>query len=152
MHYQANILLIEDNAADSLLVATALRNGTLKPKISVAKDGEEAERYLGAVASGRAPRPDLIFLDWNLPKKSGLEILLRLKGNTSLRCVPVVVLTSSDAEGDVNAAYAAQANSFLTKPSDLDEFLSLIDGLKEYWFRKVKLPTTCTLSYWERPI
>jgi two-component system, chemotaxis family, response regulator Rcp1 len=138
----AEILLVEDNPGDVRLTLEALKETPLPNHISVAKDGEEAIHFLrrhGAFAN--APRPDLILLDLNLPKKSGREILSELKQDPKLRRIPVVVLTSSTAEKDVLEAYDLSANCYVTKPVDLDQYLDVLRKIQDFWLNVARLPT-----------
>ena len=135
------ILLVEDNPGDVLLTREAFQEGRLAHHLSVVEDGEEAIRFLrqeGKHAS--APRPDLILLDLNLPKKDGRELLAEVKGDPVLRHIPVIVLTTSDAEQDVWRAYKLHANCYLTKPVQMEEFLNKIRSVEEFWLTVVRLP------------
>ena len=136
------ILLVEDNPGDVLLTQEAFREGRLAHRLSVAEDGEEAMRFLyrqGAYAN--APRPDVILLDLNLPKKDGRELLAEIKDDPVLRYIPIIVLTTSDAEQDVWRAYKLHANCYLTKPVDLDDFMRKIRSFEEFWLTVVRLPS-----------
>jgi two-component system, chemotaxis family, response regulator Rcp1 len=136
------ILLVEDNPGDVELTMAALRRAKMTNRPIVATDGEEALAALrneGAYAS--APRPDLILLDLNLPKKSGVEVLAEIKQDPSLRSIPVVVMTSSKAEEDVVRTYDLHANCYVTKPVDLDQFRNVVRSITEFWFALVRLPT-----------
>lgn len=135
------ILLIEDNPADVLLTREAFRESRYLPKISVAEDGEVALRYLrrqGRYAD--ASRPDLILLDLNLPKKDGRELLAELKADPYLRQIPVIVLTTSEAEQDIERAYELHANCYLTKPFDINEFVRKVRSIEDFWLTVVRLP------------
>ena len=135
------ILLVEDNAGDVVLTREALRERTAHTRLSVASDGEEALARLrrqGRYADTAAP--DLILLDLNLPRLGGREVLAALKADEQLRYIPVVVLTSSQAEQDILACYDLHANCFVSKPSDLDEFLKVIQSIETFWLTVVKLP------------
>jgi chemotaxis family two-component system response regulator Rcp1 len=135
------ILLVEDNPGDVLLTQEALREGRLAHRLSVTEDGEEAMHFLrreGKFAD--APRPDLILLDLNLPKKDGRELLQEVKGDPTLRHIPVIVLTTSEAEQDIWRAYKLHANCYLTKPIEMDDFLRKIRSLEEFWLTIVCLP------------
>jgi two-component system, chemotaxis family, response regulator Rcp1 len=136
------ILLVEDNAADVRLTQEALREGKIRNRLSVVEDGEVAMRYLrreGEFAD--ATRPDVVLLDLNLPRKNGREVLREMKGDARLRNIPVVVLSSSEAEQDVIAAYNLHANCYVTKPVDLDQFVRAIQSIEQFWFTIVKLPS-----------
>jgi len=139
---KVQILLVEDNPGDVGLVQEAFHEGRLLHELHVAKDGVEALRFLrreGRYAG--APRPDLILLDLNLPKKDGREVLDDVKNDPSLREIPVIVLTTSDDEGDVHKAYRLHANCYLTKPVDMDDFIHKIRGIEEFWLTIVRLPS-----------
>jgi CheY-like chemotaxis protein len=135
------ILLAEDNPGDVKLTKKALEQGKLVNNLHVVTDGVETMAYLrneGEYAD--TPRPDLILLDLNMPRKGGKEVLQELKADDDLKRIPVVVLTSSDAEEDVVRSYELHANAYLTKPVDFDGFLEVIDTLEEFWLEVVKLP------------
>lgn len=136
------VLLVEDDPADAALAKRALRQGPASCDVHQAKDGVEALEFLRR-AGGRfaaAPRPDLVLLDLNMPRKDGREVLAEMKGDPALKSIPVVVLTTSDVRRDVETSYRSGANSFVTKPMDLEEFFALIHALERYWFRTVTLP------------
>ena len=136
------ILLVEDNPGDVLLTREALRDGKIQNNLQVVADGEEALAYLRRkVANGQAPRPDLILLDLNLPRKDGREVLADIKADPDLRTIPVVVLTSSKAEEDVLRSYHLHANCYITKPVDLPQFINVVRAVEEFWLSIVKLPT-----------
>ena len=140
-NHQFEILLVEDNAGDVLLTQEAFREGRLAHRLSVVEDGENAMHFLRQ--EGRhtdAPRPDLILLDLNLPKKDGRELLAEVKGDPVLRHIPVIVLTTSDAEQDVWRAYKLHANCYLTKPVQMDDFLNKIRSVEDFWLTVVRLP------------
>jgi two-component system, chemotaxis family, response regulator Rcp1 len=135
------ILLVEDNPGDVRLTREALREGKVRNNLYVAPDGVEALRFLrreGEYAD--AVRPDLILLDLNLPKKDGREVLEDIKADPALRYLPVVVLTSSEAEQDIVRAYDLHANCYVTKPVDLDQFIHVVHSIENFWFTIVKLP------------
>lgn len=135
------ILLVEDNPADAKLTLLALQKMKLSNQVKVVKDGAEAMAYLRKEGpySGAA-RPDLILLDLNLPKKSGHEVLTEIKGDESLRRIPVIILTTSEDEKDIFKTYEHHANSFITKPVDMDGFLTIVKAIEGFWFTIVKLP------------
>jgi CheY-like chemotaxis protein len=136
-----NILLVEDNPADVDLTRLALRDVPLMPRVHVAGDGVEALAFLRKEGPhGSAPRPDLILLDLNMPRMNGRELLAQIKGDPDLRRIPVVILTTSDAEADIVSSYDLHANCFLTKPGDLDEFDQVARSIEEFWLRLAKLP------------
>lgn len=135
------ILLVEDNSTDVLIAREALRAARVVNQVSVVEDGEEALSFL----QRRPPyadvhRPDLILLDLNLPKKSGLEVLGEIKSDSSLRAIPVVVLTTSKADEDITNAYGRYANSYVGKPLDFDSFRDVFRALEEFWLCIVSLP------------
>ncbi len=135
------ILLVEDNPADVRLTSEALREGKVRNNLSVAGDGVEALAFLrrqGVYA--QAPRPDLILLDLNLPRKDGREVLQEVKQDPSLRYIPVVILSSSPAEQDILRAYNLHANCYVTKPVDLDQFITVVKSIETFRFTIVKLP------------
>jgi len=137
----AEILLIEDNPGDRELVYEALQTGRVLNHISVATDGEEAMAFLGQEAGFEsAPRPDLILLDINIPKKDGFEVLKEIRAHPQLSRVPVVILTSSQADRDILRGYDLRANCFISKPVDVDEFLTVVRSAGEFWLSIVKLP------------
>jgi CheY-like chemotaxis protein len=135
------ILLVEDNPMDVIVTREALNEGKVCNNLSVVQDGEEAIDFLrrkGVYAD--APRPDVILLDLNLPKKDGREVLLEIKNDPALQEIPVIVLTTSKAEEDVLQSYQLHANCFITKPVDLDQFTTVIRQIEGFWFEIVKLP------------
>ena len=135
------ILLVEDNPGDVELTREALHDSKVHMRLSVVSDGVEALAFLkreGAHAD--APRPDLILLDLNLPKKDGRAVLADIKQDGSLRHIPVVILTSSQAEQDILKAYDLHANCYVTKPVDLDQFITIVRSIEQFWFTVVKLP------------
>lgn len=136
-----DILLVEDNAGDARLTVEALKESKVSNQIDVVKDGVEAIAYLrGQGQFTDAPRPDLILLDLNLPRKDGREVLAEIKEDPDLRRIPVVILTSSQAEQDIARAYDLHANCFITKPADLDQFLTVVRTIEDFWLTIVKLP------------
>ena len=136
------VLLVEDNPGDVRLTMEAMRESKVLVNLSVAPDGEEALAFLRKEGTHQgAPRPDLILLDLNLPRKDGREVLAEIKVDTDLRRIPVVVLTTSRAEEDILRTYNLHANCFITKPVDLDQFLTVVGSIGEFWFSVVRLPT-----------
>ena len=136
-----HILLVEDNAGDVRLTREALREGRVRNTLSVAKDGAEALAMLRhQPLPGEGPRPDLVLLDLNLPKVDGRQVLAEMKGDPDLRRIPVVVLTTSKAEEDVLRSYDLHANSYITKPVDLDQFISVVHAIEDFWLTIVTLP------------
>jgi chemotaxis family two-component system response regulator Rcp1 len=135
------ILLVEDNPGDIRLTQEAFRDGKVANNMSVVTDGVEAMMFLHQENKyGDAPRPDIILLDLNLPKKDGREVLAELKQDPGLRRIPVIVLTTSEAEQDILNSYDMHANCYITKPIDLEEFIKLVEGIGGFWLMVVKLP------------
>ena len=135
------VLLVEDSPDDADLTIDALRNGRVRNRITHVEDGVAAMAFLrreGKYAD--APRPDLILLDLNLPRKSGREVLAEVKQDPDLRRIPVVIMTSSDDEQDILAAYNLYVNCYVTKPVDLDQFIGVVKSIEQFWFSIVKLP------------
>ncbi len=136
-----NILLVEDNPGDVRLTKEALKEGKVRNNLHVAADGEEALAFLRQ--EGRhagAGRPDLILLDLNLPKKNGREVLAEIKEDPELKRIPVVILTSSKAEQDIIRSYNLHANCYITKPVDLEQFLTVVQSIENFWLTVVMLP------------
>lgn len=135
------ILLVEDNPGDVVLTREALRDGKIHTHLSVAADGEEAlARLQRRGPFSNAARPDLILLDLNLPRLSGRELLARIKSDEQTRRIPVVVLTSSQAEQDIATSYDLNANCYITKPVDLEQFMKVVKSIEDFWLTVVKLP------------
>ena len=135
------VLLVEDSPDDADLTMDALRDGRVRNRITHVEDGIEAMTFLRR--QGRhadAPRPDLILLDLNLPRKSRREVLAEVKQDPDLRRIPVVIMTSSDDEKDILAAYNLYVNCYVTKPVDLDQFIGVVKSIEQFWFTIVKLP------------
>ena len=136
------ILLVEDSPADVRLTVEALRDAKVRNHLHVAPDGIEALKFLRREgAHVNAPRPDLILLDLNLPRKDGREVLEEVKADPMLRRIPVVVLTTSEAEQDILRSYDLHANCYIRKPVDLDQFITIVRSIEEFWLTIVKLPT-----------
>ena len=134
-----HILLAEDLPADAGLVRAALREGRFYCSLDVVEDGEQALAYLRGELPG-ARRPDLLLLDLNLPRLNGREVLRAIKADPDLHLIPVVVLTTSDVERDVEASYSLGAAGFVTKPLDVMEFFQAIHAIEDYWFTVVRRP------------
>ena len=135
------ILLVEDNPADVRLTQEVLKDSKLQNELRVVYDGDAALAYLQRRAPYQDVRPpDLILLDLNLPKKSGIEVLAEIKSDKSLHRIPVVILTTSSAERDILKSYDLHANCYVTKPVDLDQFIAVVKSIEEFWFAIVKLP------------
>jgi CheY-like chemotaxis protein len=136
-----DILLVEDNPADARLTIEALKDGKVHNNITVLEDGVEAMAYLkneGKYAG--AVRPDVIILDLNLPKKDGREVLAEVKGDPSLKTIPVVIMTVSKAEEDILKSYSLHANCYVTKPVDFTQFMKVVKTIEDFWLTIVKLP------------
>ncbi|MBD3369919.1 response regulator [Candidatus Fermentibacteria bacterium] len=136
-----DILLVEDNAADARLAKEALKDSKIRNELYHVEDGESAIDFLYRKGEHeKAPRPDLILLDLNLPRKDGREVLAEIKGDEDLRRIPVVILTISKDEADVLKTYDLHANCYITKPINLDRFLEVIKSIEDFWLSIVKLP------------
>mgnify|MGYP000445126128 CR=1 FL=1 len=136
------ILLVEDNPGDVLLTKEAMKDGKVSNSLHVAKNGLEALEFLRK--EGRfqdAPTPDLVLLDLNLPRKNGREVLQEMKNEDELRAIPVVVLTTSEAHRDIIESYNLQANCYITKPVDFEQFRRVVASIEQFWFTLVKLPS-----------
>ena len=141
MHKEIRILLVEDNEGDIVLTLEALKEAKVLNAIDVARDGDEAMRYLRKEgAFSNAITPDLIFLDINLPKVDGTEILHFIKKDDKLRIIPVIMLTTSDSEKDVLKSYHNHANCYITKPVDMEKFMEVVHAIKNFWISIVTHP------------
>jgi CheY-like chemotaxis protein len=135
------ILLVEDNEGDIGLIEEVFEEAKIGNKLHIAEDGEEAMYFLhGEKSFSGSPRPDIILLDLNLPKKDGREVLREIKEDHDLKNIPVVVLTTSGAEKDVLKAYDLHANAYITKPLDFNQFIKVIESIGNFWLEIVKLP------------
>lgn len=135
------ILLVEDNPGDVRLTQEVFKEGKIRNRLSVAWNGEEALAYLrreGRFAD--SIRPDLILLDLNLPRKGGREVLAEIKADPALKCIPVVILTTSQADQDIAESYNQHANCYIVKPVDLDHFIGVVRSIEGFWLQIVKLP------------
>lgn len=136
-----DILLIEDNPGDVRLTKEALKENKVLNELHVVSDGEEAMKFLRrSKGFEKKPRPDLILLDLNLPKKDGREVLAEIKNDDNLKRIPVIILTSSKSEEDIFKTYNLHANCYLTKPISLESFINVIKSIEDFWFTVVKLP------------
>lgn len=136
-----NILLVEDNPADVLLTAEALREGSVAHDLSVVNNGADAMHFLKHQGKFEdSPRPNLIFLDINLPKKNGFEVLAEIKGDPDIRSIPVIVLTTSSSRQDIQRAYSLHANCYIVKPIELDDFFRAIKNTEDFWGGVASLP------------
>ena len=140
-HRTRRILLVEDSAADATIARRALAKGPVPVKVYHVTDGDAALAFLRGEWKGeRAPPPDLVLLDLNLPGRDGREVLAEIRAEPGLRTLPVLVLSSSTAEEDVRASYEAQANGFISKPFGFHEFVRLVEQIEEFWFKAARLP------------
>jgi CheY-like chemotaxis protein len=136
-----DILLVEDNPGDARLAQEALKEGRMSSRLKVVVDGVEAMSFLRREGEfAEAPRPHLVLLDLNLPRKDGRQVLAEMKADPELRRIPVVVLTTSQAEQDILKSYDLHANCYITKPVDLDRFITVVRSIEEYWCSVVTLP------------
>lgn len=136
-----NILLVEDNPGDIRLTQEAFKDGKIKNDLNVVMDGEEAVLYLKKVGKySVAPTPDIILLDLNLPRKDGREVLAEIKEDPSLKCIPVIILTTSSAESDILNTYSHHANCYIMKPVDFNQFINVVRTIEDFWLSIVKLP------------
>ena len=141
MNRGIEILLVEDNPGDVRLTEEALKEGKILNSLNVVADGVEAMAFLRREGKySDAPRPELILLDLNLPKKDGREVLAEIKKDQELKRIPVVILTSSAAEQDIVKSYNLHANCYVTKPVDLDQFIHVVKSIEQFWLTVVKLP------------
>jgi two-component system, chemotaxis family, response regulator Rcp1 len=140
---EIHILLVEDNEGDIVLTIEALKEAKIRNKIDVVRDGEEAIQFLRKEGVYKdSPMPDIIFLDINLPKIDGTEVLSVIKKDEMLKVIPVIMLTTSAAERDIMKSYYNHANCYITKPVDLGKFMEVIHTIKNFWISIVKLPKT----------
>lgn len=141
----AEFLLVEDNPGDVRLTREALLESKVRNNLSVVGDGEEALKFLRRLPPYEsAPRPDIILLDLNLPKKDGREVLSDIKNDPALKRIPVVVITSSEAEQDILETYDLHVNCYVTKPVDLDQFIKVVRSIENFWLTIVRLPVEDT--------
>jgi CheY-like chemotaxis protein len=135
------VLLVEDNPGDVRLTREAFRDAKMHLEMHVAGDGVAAMEFLRRQGDyPNSPRPDLILLDLNLPRKDGREVLAEIKGDPSLKAIPVVILTTSAADADIERSYLLHANCYISKPVDLEGFLTVIRSIDDFWLSVVKLP------------
>jgi two-component system, chemotaxis family, response regulator Rcp1 len=134
------VLVVDDSPSDVRLIREALKDTPAEVTLVVARDGVEATDYLQKTLLGEFLRPDLIILDLNLPRKSGREVLAEIKSDLRLKQIPVIVMTSSSANEDITYAYDLNANSYITKPADLTEYLMVVRAMQVFWFNAAKLP------------
>jgi two-component system, chemotaxis family, response regulator Rcp1 len=135
------LLLVEDNPGDARLTREAMAQSKVRNNLSHTRDGEEAMRFLRREGQfANAPTPDLVLLDLNLPRRDGREVLEDIKRDPLLKHIPVVILTSSEAEEDILRSYRLHASCFITKPVDLEQLARVVQGIEQFWFTVVKLP------------
>ena len=135
------ILLVEDSPSDTELTVEALREAKLRNRLNAVQDGVQAMEFLRRQGQfAHAPRPDVILLDLNLPRKDGRQVLAEIKADDALKSIPVVVLTTSRAEQDVLRAYQLNANCYITKPVDFEQFLEVVRAIESFWLCVVTLP------------
>jgi CheY-like chemotaxis protein len=147
-----DILVVEDNPGDARLIREILNENRLYSSLYIVNDGVEAMSYLRNEGKySIAPRPDLIILDLNLPRKDGREVLAEIKADEELRHIPIVIMTISQAEEDILRTYKLNANCYITKPIDLNEFIKVIKSIEEFWFSTVKLPPKAILKNGKNP-
>jgi CheY-like chemotaxis protein len=136
-----DVLLVEDDPGDVLMTREAFEHYRIRNQLHVVEDGDQALRFLHRAGEfEQAPRPGLILLDLNLPRRNGLEVLADLKSDDDLLSIPVIVLTTSQAEADVLTSYALHANAFISKPVDFDRFIEVIRQIDDFYLTLVKLP------------
>jgi chemotaxis family two-component system response regulator Rcp1 len=138
---QIEILLVEDNPGDATLTVETFENGKMRNNLHVVEDGVEAMAFLRRENEyAKAPRPDLILLDLNLPRKDGRQVLQEIKDDEDLKTIPVVVLTTSAADEDIHKSYGLHANCYIRKPINLKQFVNVVEGVEQFWFTIVTLP------------
>jgi CheY-like chemotaxis protein len=136
------ILLVEDNPGDVRLTREAMKDAKIDNNLRVAADGVYAMEFLrSCLEPGGPPLPDLILLDLNMPRMDGREVLAEIKAGDRFKAIPVVILTTSDAEIDVITSYESHANCYITKPVDLEQFMKIVRSIEDFWFTIVRLPT-----------
>lgn len=141
IYYPVEILLVEDNPGDVRLTQEALKEGKVRNNLNVVANGAEAMAYLRQQGQFRdASRPDIVLLDLNLPKKNGCEVLAEIKQDSDLKRIPVVILTTSQADEDVLKSYNLHANCYIVKPVDLDQFIQVVQSIEDFWLSIIKLP------------
>lgn len=135
------VLLVEDNPGDAQLTRIALEDSKISINLNVVEDGVEAMAFLRKQEKYvKVAHPDIVLLDLNLPRKDGREVLAEIKGDENLKRIPVVILTTSQAEEDILKAYNLCANCYITKPVDFDQFVKIVQSIENFWFAIVKLP------------
>jgi len=140
-HRLIEVLLVEDNPGDVRLTVEVFKDAKVRNKLHVVEDGVEALAFLRREGKyAKTPRPDLVLLDLNLPRKDGREVLAEIKADEALKRIPVVVLTISQAERDILRTYELHANCYITKPVDLEQFMGVVRAVEDFWLTIVKLP------------
>lgn len=135
------ILMVEDNPGDARLVVEAFKDGKVRNNLTIVEDGVEAMAFLRKEGKYKnALRPDLMLLDLNMPRKDGREVLAEIKSDENLKRIPVVILTTSEAEEDILKSYNLHANCYIKKPVNLDQFIKIVKSIEGFWFTVVKLP------------
>jgi len=135
-----SIIIAEDDEDDYMLIIEALKEAEVVADIVWVKDGQELLNYLISTKTGSSPKPSLILLDLNMPKKDGREALKEIKGHQTFRSIPVVIFTTSNADMDIDLSYGFGVNSFIQKPARYNEFVDIIKVFSKYWFNIVRLP------------
>ena len=136
-----DILVVEDNAGDARLIREVLNDSKILSSLYIAKDGVDAMDFLHRKGKYKTvPKPDLIILDLNLPRKDGREVLAEIKNDGELKQIPIVIMTISQAEEDILKSYNLHANCYITKPIDLNQFIKVVKSIEDFWFSIVKLP------------
>ncbi|HUS07313.1 MAG TPA: response regulator [Bryobacteraceae bacterium] len=136
------VLLVEDDPADVRLTQEAFREGRMLVNLTVARDGVEAMEMLSRSSTTAVPpKPDLILLDLNLPRKNGREVLLEIKASDEWKRIPVIIMSTSKAPQDIQKAYSLNANCYIAKPVDLEQFLSVVRSIEDFWLTIVTLPS-----------
>jgi chemotaxis family two-component system response regulator Rcp1 len=144
------ILLVEDSPTDARLFREALKETEVTVQLLTAGDGVEAIDYLRQADMGAKSRPDLIMLDWNLPQKNGSDVLKEIKASPTLKQIPIIVMTSSNAPDDIRIAYSLNANAYLTKPSSLMGYINIARAIEDFWFTTAILPENYPRIYHEQ--
>jgi CheY-like chemotaxis protein len=134
-----NILLIEDNEGDIILTQESLSESKIKNKIFIVKDGDEALKFLGSIKDATA-LPDIIIMDWNLPKVHGREVLSRIKNDQKLKSIPVLVFTTTPSNSEILDVYEHRANCCISKPSNFRDYVNVIKTIEDFWLNRVRLP------------
>lgn len=149
VHDTIDILIVEDNPGDARLIKEVLNDSKVFNSLYLVNDGVEAMNFLHNQGKyAKMPKPDLIILDLNLPKKDGREVLAEIKSDENLMHIPVVIMTISQAEEDILKTYKLHANCYITKSIDLNEFIKVIKSIEDFWFSIVKLPPKNDLRKW----